>query len=94
MDLYGFRLTDFNIILGIDWLSKHHAHIDYLKQKISLRGPNRGRVVHKVKPLERGVKLISAIKAQRLLRRGCEGYLCNVVEIEAPETSLKDLPVV
>jgi len=57
-DLYGFDLTKFDVILGIDWLSKHEVHIDCLKRKISLRGPNGGRVVHKGKPLKRGVKLI------------------------------------
>jgi len=56
-------LTEFDIILGIDWLSKRQAHINYLKRRISLRGPNRGRVVYKGNPLERGVKLILAMKA-------------------------------
>jgi len=40
------------------------------------------------------VRLITAIRGQKLLRRGCEGYLCNVVETETPETSLKSIPVV
>ena len=41
-----------------------------------------------------GVRLISAIKAQKLLNRGCKGFLCNMLETEAPESSLKDIPIV
>jgi len=46
-DIYHFYLTNFDVILGIDWLSKYHAQIYFLKQKVTLRGPNRDRVVHK-----------------------------------------------
>ena len=31
VDLYKFELMEFNIILGMDWLSKHQTHIDCLK---------------------------------------------------------------
>ena len=40
------------------------------------------------------MKLISAIKAWKLLNRGYEGVLCNVLDIEAPALSLKDIPIV
>jgi len=29
--VYHFDLADFNVILGMDWLSKYHAQIDCLK---------------------------------------------------------------
>ena len=37
---------------------------------------------------------ITAIKFQKLLKQGCEGYLCNVVEAETPKTSLYSIPIV
>ena len=40
------------------------------------------------------MQLITAIRAQKLLKRGCEGYLCNVVETETPEVSLRNIPIV
>jgi len=46
-DLYKFELTDFSVILGMDWLAKYQAQIDGQKQKITLRGPNGEKVVHK-----------------------------------------------
>jgi len=64
------------------------------KRNVTLTGPKGKSIVHKGKPLEGGVRLISVVKAQRLLNRGYEGFLCNVLETEAPEPSLKDTPVV
>jgi len=50
-----------------------------------LRGPREERVVYKEKSVESGeVKLITTIRAQKLLRQGCKGFLCNVVKTEAP----------
>jgi len=54
-DLYRFELTEFDIILGMDWLSKHQAQIDCIKQKITLRGPKGEKIVHKGKPRGSGV---------------------------------------
>ena len=28
-DLYKFKLTDFGIILGMDWLARYQAQIDF-----------------------------------------------------------------
>jgi len=44
--------------------------------------------------LDGKVRLILAIKTQKLLNQGCEGFQCNVVENETPEPSLKDIPLV
>ena len=30
-ELYGFELTEFGVILGMDWLAKHQAQIDCLR---------------------------------------------------------------
>jgi len=90
-DLYIFELTEFDINLGTEWLSKHQAQIDCVKQNIILRGP---KIVHRGKLRRSAVRHISVIRARKLLKRGCEGYLCNVMEIEAPKTSLNSIPMV
>jgi len=40
------------------------------------------------------VKLISVMTTRKLLGRGCERFLSNVVKTESVESSLEDLPVV
>ena len=93
-DLYRFELNEFDIILGMDWLSKQQAQIDCLKQKITLRGPKGEKIVHRGKSRGSGVRLITAIRAQKLLKWGCERYLCNVVETETPEVLLRNILIV
>jgi len=41
-----------------------------------------------------GVKLVSVMKAHKLLGKGCEGFLCHVVKTEDAKSSLEDIPVV
>jgi len=57
-------------------------------------GPNGEKVVHKGKASRPEVKLITVIKPHKLLRRGCEGFLCNIVKTKAAEPSLEDIPIV
>ena len=40
-----------------------------------------------------GVKLVSIMKARKLLGKGCEGFLCHVVNTEDAKSSLEDIPV-
>ena len=94
VDLYRFELTNFGVILGMDWLAKHYFQMDYPRWKITLRGPNGEKVVHKAKGPRARVKQISVMKACKLLGRGCEGFLCNVVKNKGAESSLKDNLVV
>ena len=44
--------------------------------------------------MEGGVRPITAIKAQKLLSQGCEGFFYTVLETEALESSLKDITIV
>ena len=78
----------------MDWLAKYQAQIDCPKQRITLRRPNGEKVVHKGNASRPGVKMITIIKARKLLGKGCKGFLCSVVKIEAAEPSLEDIPVV
>jgi len=40
------------------------------------------------------VRLITVIRAQKLLKQGCEGYLYNVVETETPKVCLRNISIV
>ncbi|XP_048491590.1 uncharacterized protein LOC125492893 [Beta vulgaris subsp. vulgaris] len=78
VDLVQFELTDFDVILGMNWLSKQKAEIDYLSHEITLRKPDGSKVSFRRinKP-----KIVSTLKAFKLLMTGCQGYLCNMVDL-------------
>ncbi|XP_057249989.1 uncharacterized protein LOC125496578 [Beta vulgaris subsp. vulgaris] len=42
VDLIQFELTDFDVILGMNWLSKYKADINCLNHEITLRKPDGG----------------------------------------------------
>ncbi|KAM6556128.1 hypothetical protein CsatB_003147 [Cannabis sativa] len=80
VDLIVLDLFDFDVILGMDFLTKYGASID-CKQKKVVFTPEDGETFE-----FRGVgkkprtPIISAMKAGQLLQRGCLGYLVNVVD--------------
>ena len=78
----------------MDWLAKYQAPIDCSKQKVSLKGPNREKIVHRGQSPRMGVKLVSAMKARKLLGKGCERFLCHAVNTEDAKPSLEDIPIV
>jgi len=92
-NLYKFELTDFGIILEMDWLSRYQPQIDFSKQKITLRGPNGETVVQRGQRPRMGIRLVSALRAHQLLGNGCEGFLCHAVRTESVGPSLEDIPV-
>ena len=66
-NLYKFELIEFNVILGIDFLSKYQAHIDWLNQIITLRGTKRKEIVNRGTPKGSELRPISTVRAQKLL---------------------------
>ena len=97
LDLYYFYLSDFGLILGIKYLSKYHAQINHLKQKVTLRGHNRDKVVDKGANSKLGVRtvrLISMLKVQKLTKQGCKGYLYDVVDSIAIEPPIESILVI
>ena len=73
-DFITLPFREFDLILGMDWLSKHWAIIDCDKKKVVLRCFDKSEViVHGVHsgPMS---NVISAMQAQRLLRKGCEAF--------------------
>jgi len=46
-DLMSLDLYDFDVILGMDWLSKHKAQVDYFTKTVTIQGIGDKRVVFK-----------------------------------------------
>ena len=61
---------------------------------MTLRCPNENREVHKRANVKLGVRLISTRKVHKLLKQGCEGYPCNVIDSIATEPLVESVPIV
>ena len=91
-NLIPFKLGEFDVILGMDWLSEHDAHIDCKKKKVTLRISEDKKV--KFQGQKQGKKFLTMIQAKRLLRQGCEAYLAHVIDIDKKMPTIEDVPVV
>ncbi|XP_022858457.1 uncharacterized protein LOC111379330 [Olea europaea var. sylvestris] len=93
-DLIVLDVEDYDIIFGMDWLSKYQATID-CKRKLVAFLPLENKPFTFIE-IEKGFRVptISVSKAQRLLDSGCVGYLMSVMAIEAQHNlNLSNVPV-
>ncbi|XP_074357599.1 uncharacterized protein LOC141697219 [Apium graveolens] len=90
--LIPFRLREFDIILGMDWLVEHGAQIDCKKKKVILKSPQGKKVEFNG---QRQVKtFLTMIQAKKLLRQGCEGYLAHVIDRSKETPNIDSIPIV
>ena len=88
-------MEDYDIILGMDWLSAHHAVIDCRKKRVQFQPPEGEEFDFKGTSRRKLVSITSVLQALKLLAYGCRGYLVNIYD-ETKEVKLKpaDVPVV
>ncbi|XP_015081239.1 uncharacterized protein LOC107024791 [Solanum pennellii] len=93
-DLKVLDMIDFDVILGMDWLSSYHAILNCHAKAITLAMPGipivewRGSLSHPPK----GV--ISFLKAHQLVQRGCLAYLAHIRDTSIETPMLESIPVV
>ena len=87
-------IRDFDVVLGMDWLSRHKATLDCYKKEVNLHRP--GNLEVKFRGIRKEVfsSMISAMATQRMLRKGCQGYLAYVVETGKERTLVDEIPIV
>ena len=87
-------IVDFDVILGTYWLHYNHANIDCYRKTVTFHRPGLPKVtfVGEHSGVRHGV--ISAVRAKRLLKKGCQGYLAHVVLNDNTPSSVEDVRVV
>ena len=70
-NLVALDMRDFDVVLGMDWLSRHRATLDCYKKEVKLHKP--GKLEAKFRGIRRELSssMISTLAAQRMLRKGC-----------------------
>ncbi|KAL8088870.1 hypothetical protein AgCh_038582 [Apium graveolens] len=92
VDLIPFKLGEFDVILEMDWLSKHDAKIDCQNKKVMVKTPDERIVTFKGQ--KQAKKFLTMIQAKKLLRQGCEHFFAYVINRSQEPAKLEDIPVV
>ncbi|XP_077242535.1 uncharacterized protein LOC143883058 [Tasmannia lanceolata] len=93
-DLILLELSDFNMIMGMDWLSTHHALVDCNKKVVTFEIPGEEKFYFEGSGAHLTPIVLSAIQACRLLRQGCKAFMASVVEINDIDMKIENIPIV
>ncbi|GKF75007.1 hypothetical protein Tco_0224451, partial [Tanacetum coccineum] len=91
----------FDVIIGMDWLAKYHAIIINDEKIVYIPFRNEILIVHGDGSNNRHksrLNIISCIKTQKYLLKGCDVFLAHVTtkkaEDKSEEKRLEDVPIV
>ena len=93
-DLIKLSLRGFDVILGMDWLSRQQALVNCRMKRVTLRIPNEDEVTFIDESSNHLSNVISAAIARTMVRKGCEAYLAYVIETEKARPSISDILIV
>ena len=88
------KLGEFDAILGMDWLSACSAHVDCNGKRIIFKMEGVPEFIFEGVKLSYNIPNISAIKATKLMRQGCQGILASVVDTNETDIKIETIPVV
>ncbi len=72
-DLLVLSMIEFDVILGMDWLSMHGALLDCREKKVLFSSPGLSDLVIWGMS-DTGVMLISTLRATKMISKGCEAF--------------------
>ncbi|GJX18612.1 putative reverse transcriptase domain-containing protein [Tanacetum coccineum] len=93
IDLMPIKLGSFDVVIGMDWLSKYRAKILYDEKVVHIPIDSETLIIRGDRSKTR-LNLISCIKTERYISRGCQVFMIQVMEKKSDEKKLEDIPVV
>ncbi|GJW89876.1 reverse transcriptase domain-containing protein [Tanacetum coccineum] len=93
IDLMPIKLGSFDVVIGMDWLSKYHARIICDEKVVHIPIDGETLIIQGDRSKTR-LNLISCIKTKRYISRGCQVFIAQIMEKKSDEKRLEDIPVV
>nr|GEY74032.1 putative reverse transcriptase domain-containing protein [Tanacetum cinerariifolium] len=93
VEQYIRELGSFDVIIGMDWLSKNDAAILCGEKKVRIPLKNNVLIIEGDRNQSR-LKIISCIKARKYIDNGCELFLGQVTGTVSKEKRVEDVPVI
>ena len=93
-DLILLDIYEFDVILGMDWLSRHHATVDCYRKEVRFCRLGQTEVVFYGLWKTLPNSIMTAMKASKMLRKSYQGYPTYVIEVRDSGSRLEDISVV
>jgi hypothetical protein len=94
IDLNIIPLGSYDILIGMDWLDKHHVVLDFHNKKFTCMDGNGKQSIVKGVPRPISIREISALQLKICFRKGCKLYAAHVEDPDNTKgPSLKDFLV-
>ncbi|XP_073277695.1 uncharacterized protein [Primulina huaijiensis] len=94
-DLIVLPMPEFDILLGMDWLTLNGATIDFQRRTVSIRLPDGKTFIFEATRNNQMTHIISCMHAKKLIQKDCQGFHASI--IFAPDIdrqSIEDVEVV
>ncbi|GKF19007.1 putative reverse transcriptase domain-containing protein [Tanacetum coccineum] len=93
IDLMPIKLGSFDVVIGMDWLSKYHVRIICDEKLVHIPIDGETLIIRGDQSKTR-LNLMSCIKTERYISRGYQVFVAQVMEKKSDEKRLEDIPVV
>ncbi|GJZ68664.1 putative nucleotidyltransferase, ribonuclease H [Tanacetum coccineum] len=93
IDLIPIKLSNFDVVIGMDWLSKYHARIICDEKVVHIPIDVETLIIRGDQSKTR-LSLTSCIKTERYISRGYQVFIAQVMQKNLDEKLLEDIPVV
>nr|GFC98770.1 putative reverse transcriptase domain, aspartic peptidase domain protein [Tanacetum cinerariifolium] len=87
-------ICEFDIILGMDWLTEHHDTIDCRSYRVIFGDIHAPEFIYHGSLPGKSMQIIFALQARTLLSHGCEGFLATIHDTTFDFPSIHDQPIV
>ncbi|XP_070046798.1 uncharacterized protein [Nicotiana tomentosiformis] len=94
VDLSLLGMVDFDVILGMDWLSPYHVVLDCHSNTVALAMLGLSRIEWRGSLDYVSSRVISYLKAQRMVGKGCLSYLAFVRNVSTDAPTIDSILVV
>ncbi|KAK8623010.1 hypothetical protein V6N13_117906 [Hibiscus sabdariffa] len=93
-DLMELPLEEFDLILGMDWLSEHRVSLDYETKIATLKTPDDGTVI--LVGERRGYlsNVVSILTVDRMIRKGYEVFLATILNNKGSLSQIEEIQTV
>ncbi|KAA3469790.1 DNA/RNA polymerases superfamily protein [Gossypium australe] len=93
-DLMELPFGEFDLILGMDWMVKHRANLDCTTKRMVLRTPEDKEVVMIRERRNYLANVVSALRAVKMVRKGCKAFLAFISALDAKELTIEEVRTV